>query len=168
MFRLRLAAMRGRLEGVPSGSGGLASAPVAPVNARTLWVARSLPGQCRSFFPRPDTCKNRGTEIDARDYATTGLSVERLERPTLPAEIAVQKTSGIGLPGCPTFPLPHPGGFVLHDQRVVAGLILIGAGDGHRLFAEFGGFEHTRLAQGHLAELVVGHPEVEERRAEHS
>src|ERR1035437_7690824 len=28
--------------------------------------ARSLQSQCRSFFPRPDTCKNRGTEIDAR------------------------------------------------------------------------------------------------------
>src|ERR1035437_830576 len=111
MFRLRLSPISARLEGVPSGSGALASASVAPVNARTLWVARSSPG-------------------------------------------------------CPTFPLPHPGGFVLHDQRVVAGLILIGAGDGHRLFAEFGGFEHTRLAQGHLAELVVGHPEVEERRAE--
>src|ERR1035437_8016938 len=48
--------------------------------------ARRLPAQCRSFFPRPDTCKNRGTEIDARDHAKTGLSVERLERPTLPAE----------------------------------------------------------------------------------
>jgi len=56
-----------------------------------------LAAQCRSFFPRPDTCKNRGTEIDARDHAKIGLSVERLERPTLRAEIAGQKTSGIGL-----------------------------------------------------------------------
>src|SRR5665811_2110512 len=58
--------------------------------------------QCRSFFPRPDTCKNRGTEIDERDHAKTRLCVERLERPALPAEIAGQKTSGIGLPTCPT------------------------------------------------------------------
>src|ERR1035441_10028952 len=30
-----------RLSDVPSGSGGLAGAPVAPVNPRTLWMARS-------------------------------------------------------------------------------------------------------------------------------
>src|SRR5450759_917903 len=59
-----------------------------------------LATQCRSFFPRPDTCKNRGTEIDERDHAKTRLCVERLERPALPAEIAGQKTSGIGLTTC--------------------------------------------------------------------
>src|ERR1019366_3124390 len=37
-----------RLSDVPSGSGGLAGAPVAPVNARTLWVARSCQAAPRS------------------------------------------------------------------------------------------------------------------------
>src|ERR1035437_8691714 len=77
-------------------------AAMPPFLGAFSWWGR-LPAQCRSFFPRPDTCKNRGTEIDARDHAKTGLSVERLERPTLPAEIAGQKTSGIGLPACPTW-----------------------------------------------------------------
>src|ERR1019366_3337175 len=67
-----------------------------------LTIRRRLATQCHSFFPRPDTCKNRGTEIDERDHAKTRLCVERLERPALPAEIAGQKTSGIGLATCPT------------------------------------------------------------------
>src|SRR5450756_2946483 len=105
---------------------------------------------------------------------TTCTAVGYRRRPA--ANVAVGRLSiGRSLPSCPTIEhsyavtvLAHLGGFVFYDQRVVAGLILKGTGDGPRLFAEFGGFEHFRLVQGHLAELVVGHAEVEERRAEHS
>src|ERR1017187_5740332 len=96
-------------------------------------------------------------------------------RPALGSENQVlasprQADEGVGRgPGGPAPPpLAHPGGFVFHDQRVVASLILIGTGDGHRLFAEFGGFQNFRLVQGHLAQLVVGHSKVEKRRTHHS
>ena len=68
--------------------------------SRLAAVWGRMVSQCRSFFPRPDTCKTRGTEIDERDLPKTRLCVARLERLAMPAEIAGQKTSGIGMVSC--------------------------------------------------------------------
>src|ERR1035437_3106318 len=63
----------------------------------------SLASQCRSVFPKPNTCTNCGTLLRARNTADTDLRGRS-------AEVAEQKTSGIGLPTCPTRDYSDPRG----------------------------------------------------------
>src|ERR1019366_8823698 len=76
--------------------------PVAPVSARTLWVARSLPSQCHSFFVPQLRQTGRG--------GLYRLCFSPGEACRILCGCSVSgKTSGIGLPSCPASggcPLP--------------------------------------------------------------
>src|ERR1022692_4343562 len=64
-----------------------------------------------------------------------------------------------GRGGLPTRPWPRSrislgdlGRFVFEGHRVFAGMILVGAGNGYRLFAKLRAFQHSGLVLGRLAE----------------
>src|ERR1017187_2548825 len=57
----------------------------------------------------------------------------------------------------------HSRGFVLHHLRIVPRLLRQRALNRGRLLAELDRFQHLRLFHGHLAELIVGQPKIEQR-----
>src|ERR1017187_6639228 len=70
-----------------------------------------------------------------------------------------------GLPTRPWISLGHLGRFVFEGHCVFAGMILVGAGNGYRLFAKLRAFQHSGLVLRRLAELEVGDPKVEDRKS---
>src|ERR1035437_2553004 len=102
--------------------------PLAPVDARTLWVARSLTSQCHSFFhywqccgscgADPPVCAGRprpasGTTGSASCRVRAGRRGRRpRSRGTAPRFMqapSTGKTSGISLTSCPTSEHSLPG-----------------------------------------------------------